>query len=123
MNDRELVAEVAERIYDAQHDACDDECGGGGLLWYQRVAARLLDATGVMAEIANRIQMFREDDELAGELDADGWRPALDCRIQALAMVGSDEETHRKILVDIAAVAAAEIEAIDHARTTSGTPS
>lgn len=129
--------QLAELLYDAAHDACDDECTGGGRLWYERTARRLTDPYGALADIADERE--RQDDTWGEQNHEDGtggkydvilrdaarnacqreaeaghptWRSILFEEV-AEAFAETDPAKLRAELVQVAAVAAAWIEAMD----------
>ena len=136
-----LNDQLAELLYDAQHDNCDDECIGGGMLWYERVAKRLTDPNGPLAEVGNEREMQNdkwgeqnhpdgtglEHDRLMADSSRrackaaanDGtvtWRHILVEEFYE-AMAEADPSNLRTELIQIAAVAVAWVEAIDRRRT------
>ncbi|MEU4216215.1 hypothetical protein [Actinoplanes sp. NPDC026623] len=56
----DLEEQLAELLFDAAHDACDDECVGGGRRWCERMARRLTDPGNPLADIADERE--RQDD-------------------------------------------------------------
>jgi hypothetical protein len=133
----DLADQLSELIYDAQHEHCEDECTGGGRLWYRRVADRLTDPVGPLAEIANEREM--QDAKWGEQNHPDGtghaidehtavyarqtcqdafkdgrgtWRHILD-EETAEAYAEKDPAKLRTELMQVAAVAVAWIEAID----------
>lgn len=133
----DLNDQLAELLYDAAHDDCADECTGGGRPWYDRAAARLTDPYGPLAAVANEREM--QDDKWGEQNHPDGtgsrddcfgaeitrsvcqeaadageltWRLVLE-EETAEAYAESDPARLRAELVQVAAVAAAWIEAID----------
>jgi hypothetical protein len=140
----DLDEQLAELLYDAAHDACDDECTGGGRRWYERMARRLTDPYGTLAEVAHERE--RQDDlwgeqnhedgtggryeqavadaaRLACQREAEAghftWRSILFEEVTA-AFVETDPAKLRAELMQVAAVAAAWIEAIDRRPGTAG---
>ena len=111
----EAAEMVAEVLFDAVHEHCgDDGCTGGGVPWYQQIAARLIDPYGPHAAIAGELHRLRQDDETAGECDVDGWQPVIADRFHAVEYASG--ESRRQRLIELAAVAAAEVSAMDAAR-------
>jgi hypothetical protein len=136
----DLDEQLAELLYDAAHDACDDECTGGGRRWYERMARRLTDPYGTLAELAHERE--RQDDLWGEQNHDDGtgsahdvtladaarlacqraaeaghltWRSILFEEV-AEAFAETDPAKLRAELVQVAAVSAAWIEAIDRRR-------
>jgi hypothetical protein len=133
----DLDEQLAELLYDAGHDGCDDECTGGGRLWYERTARRLTDPYGPLAEVADERE--RQDDRWGEQNHDDGtggkydvilrdaarnacqreaeaghptWRSILFEEVTE-AFAETDPAKLRAELVQVAAVAAAWIEAMD----------
>lgn len=102
----DLADDLAERLYDAAHEHCEDGCYGGGRPWYGPVAARLVDPTGPLANIAVEQQIAREDTENADgreSLDNAAWLGLLRVHYRSVSAAKDDHEARRR-LVDMGAL-------------------
>jgi hypothetical protein len=128
---------IAETLFDLAHECCNEGCHGGGRAWYDGPAARL-GPHSVLAEVAVERQM--QDDQWGEQNHPDGtgqwvhertsaelaraacqraadegtltWAHILREEVTE-ALAESDPARLRAELVQVAAVAAAWVEAID----------
>lgn len=106
----DLRAEVAEVLYDADHDNCDEQCTGGGMHWYQQVAARLVDPHSAVTFVARHVEFLNDH---PGYDRANGWLWLVDDRRTALDETEPLDD-RRRLIAEIAAAACLEIARLDH---------
>ena len=102
----EAADQVAEALFDAAHEHCEDGCYGGGRPWYDPVAARLVDPAGPLAAIAVAQQITRDDTDNADgreSLDNTAWLGLLRTHYRSVSAAKDDDEARRR-LVDMGAL-------------------
>lgn len=114
----EMADILAEEMYDAAHEHCEDGCVGGGRPWYDKPARMLTDPHGVLAEVAQRYvihlnaQATRRARQAPRETDPLPWRDLLAVPV-AEAFGEPDPKALREHVANVAATAIAWLDDLE----------